>query len=139
MTTATLTPTKITKATAAKIHAEAVAAADAAWEAAVPTPMIVGESTTPFGSTIDYSKPTYFVSEGMCGFGSVTIHPARGAYVLYLKSIGAGRAAYGGGFSVYHHSTKRGQSYTRNEAAARAYAAVCQKYGIKAYGSARLD
>jgi sugar phosphate isomerase/epimerase len=34
-------------------------------------PIIVGEPTTPFGSDIDYSKPTYIINDGVCGFAQI--------------------------------------------------------------------
>ena len=61
-----------------------------AGRAASVTPMIVGSPSTPFGSDIDYSKKTYFVEGGACGFAGVVIKPARGKFVSYLKSIGIG-------------------------------------------------
>ena len=33
-----------------------------------PNPMVVGTPTTPLGDDIDYSKDTYYVADGMCGF-----------------------------------------------------------------------
>ena len=30
--------------------------------------MVVGTPTTPLGDDIDYSKDTYYVADGMCGF-----------------------------------------------------------------------
>ena len=33
-----------------------------------PTPMVVGTPTTPLGDDIDYSKDTYYVADGLCGF-----------------------------------------------------------------------
>ena len=48
-------------------------------------PMIVGSPTTAFGSDIDYSKKTYVVEGGVCGFAGVVIKPARGKFVAFLK------------------------------------------------------
>lgn len=134
------TPVKITKTRAARIFKEAVAAGDKAYKDAVPTPMIVGTPTTPLGNDIDYSKETYFVSEGLCGFAWVTIRPARGAFVNYLKSIQVGSNGYYGGWRVgYQYTNFKGQSYTRNVAAAGAFSGVLQKYGIDAFSEGRLD
>ena len=60
------------------------------------TPMVVGTPTTLFGSEIDYSKKTYFVEGGVCGFAGVVIKPARGKFVSYLKSLGMGHKHYYG-------------------------------------------
>ena len=54
------------------------------------TPMIVGSPSTPLGSDIDPSKPTYFVEGGCCGFAGVVIKPARGKFVSLLKKYGLG-------------------------------------------------
>ena len=62
------------------------------------TPMIVGTPTETFGNDIDYSKKTYFVEGGVCGFAGVVIKPARGKFVSYLKSIGKGNKHYYGGY-----------------------------------------
>ena len=38
-----------------------------------PTFMVVGTPTTPLGDDIDYSKDTYYVADGMCGFAWINI------------------------------------------------------------------
>ena len=53
-------------------------------------PMVVGTPTELMGNEIDYSKKTYVVEGGVCGFAGVVIKPARGKFVSYLKSIGMG-------------------------------------------------
>lgn len=122
----------------ARIYKEADAAGSAAAEAAVPTPMIVGTPTTPLGNDIDFKKQTYFVSEGACGFAWVKIFPARGAFVTYLKKAGIGSTnSYEGGYDIW--VSGYGQSVTRKEAYAQAFAAVLKSYGINAYGQSRLD
>ena len=122
----------------ARIYKEADAAGSAAAEAAVPTPMIVGTPTTPLGNDIDFKKQTYFVSEGVCGFAWVKIFPARGAFVTYLKKAGIGSTnSYEGGYDIWVRGY--GQSVTRKEAYAQAFAAVLKSYGINAYGQSRLD
>ena len=40
-----------------------------------PTPMVVGTPTTPLGDDIDYTKDTYYVADGMCGFAWINIKP----------------------------------------------------------------
>jgi len=102
-----------------------------------PTPMIVGSPSTPFGSDIDYSKPTHFVESGVCGFAGVVIKPARGKFVSYLKSLGMGHKHYYGGWYVSVHEF--GQSLTRKEAYARAYAKVLSEEGMSCYVDSRMD
>ena len=122
----------------ARIYKEADAAGSAAAEAAVPTPMIVGTPTTPLGNDIDFKKQTYFVADGLCGFAWVKIFPARGAFVTYLKKAGIGSTnSYEGGYDIW--VSGYGQSVTRKEAYAQAFAAVLKSYGINAYGQSRLD
>ena len=101
------------------------------------TPMIVGSPSTPFGSDIDYSKKTYFVEGGACGFAGVVIKPARGKFVSYLKSIGIGNKHYYGGY--YVSVREFGQSLARKEAYAEAYAKVLSEEGMRCYVDSRMD
>ena len=101
------------------------------------TPMIVGTPTELMGNEIDYSKKTYFVEDGVCGFASIVIKPARGKFVSYLKSIGMGHKHYYGGWavSVRHFN----QSLTRKEAYADAFVDVLSEVGMRAYVDSRMD
>ena len=120
------------------IYNEAYEAGLKAGNEAIPAPMIVGEETTPFSGQIDYSKKTYFVSEGPCGFAWVNINPARGNFVKYLKEINAGHKSYSGGYDVWVREFN--QSITRKEAFAQAFADVLRKYGFdRVYAQSRLD
>ena len=109
---------------------------DAGRDASV-TPMIVGSPSTPFGSDIDYSKKTYFVEGGACGFAGVVIKPARGKFVSYLKSIGIRNKHYYGGY--YVSVREFGQSMTRKEAYADAFAKVLTEEGMRCYVDSRMD
>ena len=138
MTQTVETKKALGKRECARIYKEADAAGCAAAEAAIPTPMIVGTPTTPLGNDIDFKKQTYFVSEGACGFAWVKIYPARGAFVTYLKKAGIGSTnSYAGGYDIWVRGY--GQSVTRKEAYAQAFAAVLRSYGINCYGESRLD
>ena len=108
-----------------------------AGRAASVTPMIVGSPSTPFGSDIDYSKKTYFVEGGACGFAGVVIKPARGKFVSYLKSIGKGHKHYYGGW--YVSVREFNQSITRKEAYADAFAKVLSEVGMSCYVDSRMD
>ena len=108
-----------------------------AGRAASVTPMIVGSPSTPFGSDIDYSKKTYFVEGGACGFAGVVIKPARGKFVSYLKSIGKGHKHYYGGW--YVSVREFNQSITRKEAYADAFAKVLGEVGMRCYVDSRMD
>jgi len=73
----------------ATIYSEAHALGIAAGNGCSPTPMVVGTPTTPLGNDIDYSKDTYYVSDGVCGFAWVNIKPARAAFAAAALPAGA--------------------------------------------------
>ena len=101
------------------------------------TPMVVGSPSTPLGNDIDYSKKTYFVEGGVCGFAGVVIKPARGKFVSYLKKLGMGYKHYYGGW--YVSVREFGQSLTRKEAYAEAFAKVLGEAGRRCYVDSRMD
>ena len=101
------------------------------------TPMVVGTPSTPFGSDIDHSKPTYFVEGGVCGFAGVVIKPARGKFVSLLKKHDLGWKHYYGGF--YMTCREFGQSLARKEAYCEAFARVLGEEGIRCYVDSRMD
>ena len=73
--------------TPSEIYSEAHSAGMAAGHGCTPTPMVVGTPTTPLGDDIDYSKDTYYVADGLCGFAWINIKPARGKFVTWLRSL----------------------------------------------------
>jgi hypothetical protein len=108
-----------------------------------PTPMSVvrvGLDNQPLPN----EKPS-IVMEGPCGFAWVTIRPARGAFVKFMKSIDKGRNGYYGGYEISTNVIERetgvnfGQSYERKMAAAEAFAETLQAWGINAVAEGRLD
>ena len=101
------------------------------------TPMVVGTPTELFGNEIDWDKSTYHVSDGVCGFAGVVIKPARGKFVSYLKSLGMGYKHYYGGW--YVSVREFGQSMTRKEAYADAFAKVLTEEGMRCYVDSRMD
>ena len=101
------------------------------------TPMIVGTPTELMGNDIDYSKKTYFVEGGVCGFAGVVIKPARGKFVSYLKSLDMGYKHYYGGW--YVSVREFNQSLTRKEAYAAAFAKVLGEEGMSCYVDSRMD
>jgi hypothetical protein len=128
---------------AGTIWAEMQAYGEAAAQMTVPTPMIVGEATSIFGKEIDYSKPTYYIPSGVCGFAGVVIKPARGPVVTFLKKLGIGYKHYYGGWYIASWyiapSTRSSQSYEIACAVAKAAVAVLREYGITAYVESRMD
>lgn len=135
MTQTVKTP-KLGKRECARIYKEAHEAGVAATKTVSLPQFVVGTPTTPLGNDIDFTKKTY-VLNGLCGFAWVTIFPARGSFVTYLKSKGIGGKAYGGGYQIW--VSEFGQSVDLKSAYAGAFAAVLNKYGINAYGQSRLD
>ena len=103
-----------------------------------PIPMIVGDAKGLLSNEIDYTKKVYHVSEGVCGFAWVNIKPANSKFAKYLREIGVARKdSYRGGISM--SVFEFGQSLTRKEAYADAYASTLREYGIKAYAESRMD
>ena len=139
----TVTPSKTQPDSPESIFAECVAAAEAAVAACTPRPMIVGSPSHPLGNDIDPTQPVYYIEDGMCGFGYVTVKPARGAFVKMLQKQGIGYKGYYGGWQmsarVFAPSLSRSQSYEKARAAAAAAAKVLNRYCISAYAEARLD
>ena len=121
-----------------EIYSEAHSAGLAAGHGCTPTPMVVGTPTTPLGNDIDYSKDTYYVADGVCGFAWINIKPARGKFVKYLKDNDIGRKdSYYGGYTIWVSGF--GQSMTRKENYARAFVKVLNDNGLKAYAMSRMD
>ena len=120
------------------IWAEAYDAGRAAALAAVPTPMVVGSPSTPLGNDIDPTQPVYHVPEGVCGFAWVEIRPRNAPFARWVRTTGRGKSDnYSRSIMVW--VSEYGQSMERKEAHARAFAAVLQKYNIRAYAQSRLD
>ena len=119
--TTTATVTKTSPQYFEALYAQADAAGTLAAEDAVPTPMVVGSETQPFSGVIDYTKPTYFVSEGLCGFAWVKFK-GNTAFGRLAKKTGKASKAYGGGLQVWVSGF--GQSVTRKSAYAQAFATV---------------
>jgi hypothetical protein len=103
-----------------------------------PVPMMVGTAKSLFDNSIDDSKPVYRVNSGVCGFAWVSIRPARGKLVNWLKKNGIGRKNnYEGGYQI--SVFEFGQSMEQKEAYARAFAKVLRENGIDAYAGSRMD
>lgn len=109
----------------------------AAAETARPTPMIVGTPTTPLGSDIDYSRRTYYVAGGVCGFAWVWF-AGNTAWGRWAKKAGIARSAYGGGMQVSAGNVG-GQSMEIKEAWAHAVSEVLREAGVKAFADSRMD
>ncbi len=135
-------PPKLTEQEMEALYARAAAAGEKAFREAIPTPMIVGEAIG-LGSEIDYSKPTYYVSEGICGAPGVRVVPGTSRFARWLKKTGRSLGtAYRGGTSmkVWEMCGDRGsQSYARWDAASQAIVATLREAGITAYNESWVD
>lgn len=98
-----------------------------AFQDATPEPMTVTDGTN-----------TWTIDEGMCGFASINISPARGSFVQYLKKLNIGYSdSYLKGYTV--SANTKSQSYERNKAWATAFADVLNSEGINATVHSRID
>ena len=81
-----------------------------------------------------------------CGFANVSIHPARGRLVKFLKDMEIGSKGYGGGYRISYydmmpndHQYHGTQSMEIKEEGCSAFAHALEKYGIEAYMESRAD
>ena len=81
-----------------------------------------------------------------CGFANVSIHPARGKLVSFLKKAGIGDKGYGGGYRISYydimplrHQYRSTQSLDIKEVATEAFRDELRKYGMTAYADSRAD
>lgn len=122
--------------------------ADVAGKAAVEklkvTPMVMGSSAGLFSNEIDYSKPTYYVSDGVCGFAWCSVRPANKGNTrlgkeerLVLEAAGFRKNDYEKTYQLW--ISDYNQSMQKKEAYADAYAKVLYENGINAYSGSRMD
>lgn len=120
------------------IYNLAVWHAETASKNIVPHPVRWGSAKTIFDTEIDPDEPSWVEDEGLCGFAWVTIRPARGEFVKYLKSRGIGHKNYtGSGWTI--NTTTHDQSFERNEAWANSFCATLEEYDIHSTVTTRLD
>ena len=81
-----------------------------------------------------------------CGFANVSIHPARGRLVKFLKQMDIGSNGYKGGWRIsYYDMMPKGHRYGHTqsmdikEEGCSAFAHALEKYGIEAYMESRAD
>ncbi len=120
-----------------ELHDKAHEAGLKAVKDCTPVPMTVGSPTTVLGNDIDYSKKTYFVEGGVCGFAWIKIAEGRSSFAKWAKANLRAHASYRGGVDIWVGDF--GQSMQRKEAYAYAYASVLQDAGVKAYAQSRMD
>ena len=88
----------------------------------------------------DKEEPLY------CGFASVSIHPARGKFVKFMKNAGIGDNGYRGGYRISYydimplrHQYRTTQSLDIKEVATEAFRDELRKYGMTVYADSRAD
>lgn len=107
-------------------------------EAAHEAGMAAGRKSEPHPMNVIDGDKLYHVADGVCGFASVIIKPARSRFVNFLKSLDKGYPSYYGGYALPCHEFN--QSLARKEDYCRAYIAVLKEHGIeRAYLDSRMD
>ena len=88
----------------------------------------------------DKEEPMY------CGFANVSIHPARGRFVKFLKDAGVGDNGFRGGYRISYydimpqdHQYRMTQSLDIKEIACEAFRDELRKYGMTVYAESRAD
>ena len=81
-----------------------------------------------------------------CGFANVSIHPARGKFVSFMKKADIGDNGYRGGYRISYydimpqdHQYRSTQSMSIKEEACDAFANELKKYGLTVYSESRAD
>ena len=81
-----------------------------------------------------------------CGFANVSIHPARGRFVSFMKKADVGSKGYGGGYRISYydimpqdHQYRMTQSLDIKEIACEAFRDELRKYGMTVYAESRAD
>ena len=88
----------------------------------------------------DKEEPMY------CGFASVSIHPARGKFVSFMKKADIGDSGFRGGYRISYydimpldHQYRMTQSLDIKEVATEAFRDELRKYGLTVYADSRAD
>ena len=81
-----------------------------------------------------------------CGFANVSVHPARGKFVSFMKKADVGSKGYGGGYRISYydimpkdHPYSHTQSMSIKEEACEAFRDELRKYGMTVYAESRAD
>lgn len=115
--------------------------AQKAFDACVPTPMVVGQASGLFGSGM-VAGTEEVIDDGVCGFAWVQINPARGDFVNFCKRNNIGDKGTYKGWTISmgtYGNRYNGQSMERKEAAGTAFADVLKSHGINAFMTSRMD
>jgi hypothetical protein len=81
-----------------------------------------------------------------CGFANVSIHPAKGKFVAFMKKAGIGDNGFRGGWRISYydimpqdHRWRHCQSLDIKEIATEAFRDELRKYGLTVYAESRAD
>ena len=81
-----------------------------------------------------------------CGFANISIHPARGRFVSFMKKADIGDNGFRGGYRISYydimpqdHQYARTQSLDIKEVATEAFRDELRKYGLTVYAESRAD
>ena len=81
-----------------------------------------------------------------CGFANVSIHPARGSFVSFMKKASIGDSGFRGGYRISYydimpkdHQYRHTQSMDIKEVACDAFKDELKKYGLTVYSESRAD
>ena len=116
--------------------AEREAKHQAVWDKAWAAGVKAAEAATPVPMHIPGYAP---ITEGVCGFAWVEIHPATSSFAKWVKAHDLGKtSSYAGGVHVWIGDYD--QSMTRKKAHAIAMGRVIrEELDINAYGASRID
>jgi hypothetical protein len=120
-----------------ELHMRAATAGVLAAEAVVVTPMHVVQHANPLDDSSPVVRDYGLIESGVCGFAWINVTPGNSSFALWLKKTNTARRAYTGGVQIW--VSDFGQSMTRKEAYAAAYAEVIREAGLKAYAGSRMD
>lgn len=114
--------------------------AETAYMACQPQPMMVYQ-TKGLSDIPDPNGSSWYVSEGVCGFGWVRITPATSSFAKWCAKNNIGYKAYDGGWilPVNYFMANISQSMERAEAAARAIVQELRKHNINCRAESRMD
>ena len=107
-------------------------------------PMVVGSAKGLFSNEIDYSKPTEYVADGVCGFAWINVYPEFKGNTKLGKEERKVLEAAGFSKNEYEKNYQRwvsefNQSMQKKEAFARAFSKVLRENGINASAASRID
>lgn len=94
----------------------------------IPTPMAVVDTA---------ANKAFYVSDGVCGFAWISIHPANCSIARTAKKLYGARTSSRGGMQIWVNHF--GQSLARKEAYAQAFAYHLTEMGVKAYAGSNID